>query len=150
MKPEAFIHQHIFSQLAVRGYSKAKCEQMAGRAVNQWRESALPDGVKFNELLANAVETAGAPVARGQSQKMLLDAIIGRRVTAVYQTKRMWSMWCIEGRTEAGVDFKFKLSTDSIQRFISAGLLKETATEKELVATDDIDWIPVGIKKVAA
>ncbi|QQD21194.1 hypothetical protein GJQ54_05130 [Oceanospirillaceae bacterium ASx5O] len=150
MKPELFIHRNIFNQLAIRGYSKSKCEQLADYAVRVWRESALPDGVKFNELLAEVLQRAGTPVATSQAQKMLLDAIVSGRCKAVYQTKRMTRMWCVEGTTEASVGFSFRLNTESIQRFITAGLLKTTESEKELIPADDVDWIPVGVKKVAA
>ena len=150
MKQEQFIEQNIFNQLAIRGISKAKCLHHAQQAVKNWRQNNIAEGVKFNDLLANALHHVGKPVYRGGNSKMLFELITSRRCKRVYQTKRMWASWIVSGVTEEGESVEFRLSNTQIQRFVSHDLLIETEDEKELRPSDDVDWIPANVKKVAA
>lgn len=115
MEVQDFIRKQIFEGSALHGFSRQECERLSIRAVDVWRKSNLPNGVRFNELLDDAIKNGKHRVIIGSADWRLIKAMQVERIiiSRGKGQRKNWSAFF----TENSALSVFKVKDDTVQRF---------------------------------
>lgn len=157
MRPDEFIERNIFNQLALRAFPYRVCEACAREAVSNWKQHRSPSGVRFNELLAEAVDAAGSPAFTGHKNLDLFRLIVQGRVR-LFRVNAKRKTWVAEVLNDDGsVLGRSKFPDQAIRRAFNDGFLRadpdwpseKSGEELHLLPAERLaEWVPIDQQRV--